>query len=191
MYKAGLGLRLLYGSAGSSKGHIEELRLTGDNHASLTSKLKVCSNGASVDLANELSRGVVNPNTIASASINTPLGVSMDAIGDEGRYVSKSFAVLEGTVLCDIERVHGGRRRQVSAVEAKRDASIGHVGLVAIRRNGDTVRESEVVSDDSGSSGLEVVAVYLVSETRNGTEILEVAVKGISEVQITVFRADN
>ena len=49
-----------------------------------------------------------------------------------------------------------------------------------------TVGKSKVISDNSHGTSVKVVAVDLVSQTRNGTEILEVSVESVCEVQISV-----
>lgn len=170
---------------------VEQLGLTSDDHAALAGELEVGSHCTSIDLANELAGGIVYPDTVTSASVDAALGVSVDTVRDESRDVGEGLAVLERTILGDIERVDRSRRGQVAAVEAKRDTSVGDVSLVAVRGNRDAVRQSEVVSNNCGSTGLEVVAVHLVPQTRNRTEVLEVAVKGVREVEITVLGADN
>lgn len=53
-----------------------------------------------------------------------------------------------------------------------------------------TVGKGEVVGDNSHSTTVKVVSVYLVSQTRDRAEILEISVKGVSEVQITVPGVD-
>lgn len=54
-----------------------------------------------------------------------------------------------------------------------------------------TVRKGKVISDDSDGAGVKVVTIDLVSQTRNGTEVLEVSIEGIGEVQVTVPGVDT
>lgn len=154
---------LLNRSTGSSNGGVEELGLTSDDHAAVTSELEVSGGGTGVDLANELARGVVDPDSIASAGVDTALGVGVHTIGNEGRDVGKGLAVLESSVLGDVEGVDGGWRRQVAAVETKSNTSISDVSLVTVGRDGDTIGKSEVIGNNGDGAGLEVVAVHLVS----------------------------
>jgi hypothetical protein len=165
--------------------------LSSNNHASLTGELEVSSNSASVDLANELARSIPHPDTIASASVDTTLGVGVNTVRNEGGNIGESFAVLECAIFSDIKRVNGSGRREVTAIEAKRNTSVSYVSLVAIGRDGDTVGESEVIGDDGRGSSLEVVTVDLVSETGDGAEVLEVAIEGVGEVQITILGVDH
>jgi hypothetical protein len=183
--------RLLNRRPRGSEGDVEELGLPSNNHASFTGKLEVSSNSAGVDLANELARSIPHPNTIAGASVDTALGVGMNTVRNESGNIGKSLAVFEGAVFSDIKRVNGSGRREITAIEAKRNTSVGYVSLVAIGRDGNAVGESEVVGDDSRGSSLEVVAVDLVSETGDGAEILQETIEGICEVQITIFRVDH
>ena len=53
-----------------------------------------------------------------------------------------------------------------------------------------TVGKGKVISDNSHGTGVKVVAVDLVSQTRNRTEILEISVESIGEVQISVSGVD-
>lgn len=154
--------RLLERDARGSDSSVEELSLASDDHTALTSELEVGSCSTGVDLANELSRWVVDPNTIAAAGVDTTLGVSVHTIGDERRDVCKGLAVLESTVLGDVERVDGRWRGQVAAVEPESNASVGHVCLIAIGCDGDAVGEGEVVGNDREGTALEVVTVHLV-----------------------------
>jgi len=57
-------------------------------------------------------------------------------------------------------------------------------------RNKPTVGKSKIISDNSYGTSVKVVAVDLVSQTRNGTEVLEISVKSIGEVQISVSGVD-
>lgn len=115
----------------------------------------------------------------------------MNAVGNKGWNVGKSLTVLPGTVLGDIKGVNRGWRGEVAAVEAEGNTSIGHVCFVAIGGDGNAVRKGEVIRDDGDSTSLEVVAVHLVSQTGNRSEILEVAVESVGEVKITVLWAND
>lgn len=97
-------------------------------------------------------------NTVATAGVDAAGRVGVDTceelactskhlrigrertIGDEGSSVGKSLAILPSTILAHVERVDRGGRREVAAVESKSNASVGDVGLVAIRGEGDTYR---------------------------------------------------
>jgi hypothetical protein len=61
--------------ARGGQGGIEQLGLSSDDHASVSSKLEVRCDHSSVDFANEFSSGVVDPDAIAAANIDTALGV--------------------------------------------------------------------------------------------------------------------
>lgn len=175
----------------SSNSRVEQLGLTSDDNASLTSELEISSNSTSVDLADELARGVVHPDTITSASVDTALGVSVHTIRDERWDISEGLTVFPSTILGNIKGVDGRRRREVAAVEAKRDTGVGHVGLVAIGRDGDAVGKGEVVSNDGDGARLKVVAIDLIPKTGNGTEVLEVTVESVGKVEISILGTDN
>ena len=87
----------------------------------------------------------------------------MDTIGNERWDVSKGLTVLPGAILGNIKRVNRGWRGEVAAVEAEGNTSIGHVGFIAVGRDGDTVGKSEVICDDGNSTCLKIVAIHLVS----------------------------
>lgn len=59
-------------------------------------------------------------------------------IGNEGGSVGKGLAVLEGAVLVHVERVDRCGRREVAAVKSQGNASVGDVGFLAIRGEGET-----------------------------------------------------
>lgn len=59
-------------------------------------------------------------------------------IGNEGGSVGKGLAVLEGTVFVHVERVDRCGRREVAAVKSQSNASVGDVGFLAIRGEGET-----------------------------------------------------
>lgn len=123
--------------ARSSKGDVEQLSLTSNDHASLASKLEVGSNSARVDLTDQLARGVPDMDTITAARVDTASRVSVDTIGDEAGSVGKGLAVAPGAVAAHVEGVDGGGGREVAAVETEGDAGVGDVGLLAIGGEGE------------------------------------------------------
>lgn len=54
-----------------------------------------------------------------------------------------------------------------------------------------TVREREIIGNNGDSASLEVVAVDLVSQTRDRAEVLEVTVESVGEVEFAVTGADD
>lgn len=71
--------QLLYRRALRLQRNIKQLRLPGNHHASLTSKLEVCSGSAGVDLTDEFSGCVVHPDTVAGTGVDAALGIGVDA----------------------------------------------------------------------------------------------------------------
>jgi hypothetical protein len=128
--------------------------------------------------------------TITTASIDTTLGIGMHTVWDERSYVGKSLAVLKGTILVHVERVNGGGGGKVTAVEAKSDASVGDIDTLSIRSKTNTVGKSKVISDNSYGTGVKVVSIYLVSQTRNRAEVLKITVESVGEVQVTIPGVD-
>lgn len=66
---------------------------------------------------------------------------------------------------------------------------VQYTGEISVPRL--TVGESKVICNNSNSASVEVVTVDLVSQTRDGSEILEVAVEGIGEVEFIVSGVDD
>lgn len=129
-------------------------------------------------------------------------------IRDEGSSICKGLAVLEGSILVHVEGIDRGGRREVAAVESQRNASVGNVSLLAIRRESETyellvnfprravgisltIGQSEVVGDDLNSAGLEVVAIDLVAQAGRRAEVLQESVEGVCEVQLFVTGVDD
>lgn len=54
-----------------------------------------------------------------------------------------------------------------------------------------TIGQGEVVSDDCDSAGLEVVAIDLVAQAGRRAKILQEAVEGVGEVQLSVAGVDD
>lgn len=55
------------------EGDVKELGLAGDDHAALAGELKVGGDGARVDLADELARGVPDVDAVAAAGVDAAL----------------------------------------------------------------------------------------------------------------------
>lgn len=69
---------LLDRSTRGTQGDVEQLGLPSNDHASVSSKLEVGSSGSSVNLANELGGGVVDPDTVTGTSVQAALGVGVN-----------------------------------------------------------------------------------------------------------------
>jgi hypothetical protein len=54
-----------------------------------------------------------------------------------------------------------------------------------------TIRQSEVISHDCDSASLEVVAVDLIAQAGRRAEVLQEAVKGVGEVQLSIAGVDD
>lgn len=63
---------------GGSQGDVEQLGLTGDDHAALASELEVGGGGAGVDLANQLARLVEDVHAVTAASVDAASGIGVD-----------------------------------------------------------------------------------------------------------------
>lgn len=53
------------------------------------------------------------------------------------------------------------------------------------------IGQGKIISDDSDSARLEVVAVYLVAQARRRAKVLQVAVEGVGEVQLSITGVDD
>lgn len=196
---------------GGRQGDVEQLSLSSNDHAAVSSKLEVGSSRSSIDLANKLGSSIVDPDAITATNVYAALGVVLDTcrillananigcvcgcrlrtIRDERWDEGESLAVVESAVLGNIKRVDGCRGGQVEAVVGIGNTGISNIGLLAIRGECDSVGVLHSISHNGGSTGVEVVTVHLLSNTRVGTEGLDKAVDCISEVEITVDRVDN
>lgn len=198
-------------SGGSREGSVEQLGLAHNDHAAVSSKLEVRSSHSSIDLANKLGSGVVDPDAIAATNVYAALGVVLDTcrmllinvnnpcvcrcrlhtIRDERWGEGECLAVVESTIWGNIKRVDGCRGGQVEAIIGIGDTAISNIGLLAIGGKCDSVGVRHSISYNGGSTGVEVVTVHLLLNARVGAEGLDIAVDCVSEVEITIHRVDN
>lgn len=206
-------VRLLDCCAGGGRrqGGVEQLGLSSNDHAAVSSKLEVGSSRSSIDLANKLGSGVVDPDAVAATNVYSTLRVVLDTcrillananipcvwgcrlrtIWDEGWGEGESLAVVESTILGNIKRVDGCRGGQIEAEVGIGNTGISNIGLLAIRGKCDSVGVLDSIGYNGDSTGVEVVTVHLLLNARVGTEGLDIAVDCVSEVEITVHRVDN
>jgi hypothetical protein len=87
---------------------IEQLSLGADDHPAVARKLEVRAARAQVDLAEELTGGVPDLDTVAAARVDIAVGVSVNTIRGARVDIGKGLPVDPGAVLEDVEAVAVG-----------------------------------------------------------------------------------
>jgi len=144
-----------------------------------------------MNLPNQLARWVIHLHPVPTPGIQIPLGIEMDAIRYSRRDIGKRLAVLERPVRLDVEPVDGGGEAGVEAKVALDESRVCDVEVLSVGGEGDPVGHVESVCYGGYGAGGLVEAVYLFLKPWRGTEVLDVSVCWICEVDFTGSGVDG